>query len=158
VKAVADQGVDVAVQAIQAEAAGLGLSTDTRAALGQRLAADAADLKRRIAASHSTHDWHGSAAEQYGQRLAADVVPLVGADLGQQALSAALSGDLQRAAALRQQASALANDWPARLQQRMQVLRPQVQALCPDIRRLAALQQGVRDGNGRPLDLLRTGS
>ena len=43
----------------------------------------------------------------------------------------------------------------ATLQQRMQALRPQIAALCPSIRRLAELQQGVRDGNGRPLNLLQ---
>jgi hypothetical protein len=156
-KAVADRGVDVAVQAIRSEAAGLNLGANTRAELDRRLAADAADLKQRIAASHSTHDWHGTAANEYAQRLATDIVPLLAADLGQQALSAALSGDLQGAAALRERASSLASDWPARLQQRMQVLRPQIEALCPDIRRLATLQQGVRDGQGQPLDLLQAG-
>lgn len=157
VKAVADQGVDVAVQAIRSEAGGLNLGADTRAELDRRLAADAADLKQRIAASHSTHDWHGTAANQYAQRLASDIVPLLAADLGQQALSAAMSGDLQGAAALRDRASNLANTWPARLQQRMQVLRPQIEALCPDIQRLASLQQGIRDDQGRPLDLLEVG-
>ena len=155
VKAVAGQGVDVAVQAIRSEADGMNPSADTRAELDRRLAVDAADLKRRIAASHSTHDWHGTAASQYAQRLATDIVPLLAADIGQQALTAALSGDLQGAAALRERASRLANAWPARLQQRMQVLRPQVEALCPDIRRLATLQQAIRDDQGRPLDLLQ---
>jgi len=157
VKAVADQGVDVAVQAVRTEAGGLNLAADTRAELDRRLATDAADLKSRIAASHSTHDWHGTAANQYAQRLATDVVPLLAADLGQQALTAALGGDLQGAAALRERASNLANAWPARLQQRMQVLRPQIEALCPDIQRLATLQQGVRDNRGQPLDLLLVG-
>lgn len=155
VKAVADQGVDVAVQAIRSEADGLNLGADTRVELDRRLAADAADLKQRIAASDSTHDWHGSAADQYTQRLAADIVPLLAADLGQQALTAAMSGDLQAAAALRDRASSLADTWPARLQQHMQVLRPQIEALCPDIQRLASLQRGMRDGQGRALDLLQ---
>ncbi|MDO1527569.1 DUF2884 family protein [Fulvimonas sp. R45] len=155
VKAVADRGVDMAVAAVQAEAAGLDLGADTRAELDRRLAAHAAELKRRIAASRSTHDWHGTAAEQYAQGIATDLMPLVAADLGQQALAAAMSGDLQTAAALRERASALATDWPARLQARMQGLRPQVQALCPDIQRLAELQQGLRDGAGRPLELLQ---
>jgi hypothetical protein len=156
VKAVADHGVDVAAQAVRDEAAGLGLGADTRAELERRLAADAAELKRRIAASRSTHDWHGTAADAYAQRLAADIAPLLAADLGQQALTAAMGGDLQTAAALRERASALAaGDWQARLQRRMQVLQPQVEALCPAVRRLASLQQGVRDGAGRPLDLLQ---
>lgn len=154
VKAVADHGVDVAVQAVRDEAAELHLDAATQAQLAQRLAVDAASLKQRIAASDSTHDWHGDAAEQYAQQMATDIVPLIAADLGQQALTDAMSGDLQDAAALRDRAANLAQDWPVILRQRLQVLRPQIEALCPDIRRLAALQQGVRDGQGQPLDLL----
>ena len=37
----------------------------------------------------------------------------------------------------------------------MQALRPQVEALCPAISRLAELQQGVRPRNGQPLHLLQ---
>jgi hypothetical protein len=156
VKTVAAHGVDVAVQAVRDEAAGLNLGAGTRAELERRLVADAADLKRRIAASHSTHDWHGTAADQYAQRLAGDVVPLLATDLGQQALNAAMAGDLQGAAALRDRATALASDGPARLRRRIeQALRPQVDALCPAVRRLASLQQDVRDGAGHPLDLLQ---
>jgi len=44
-----------------------------------------------------------------------------------------------------------------RLERRMQALRPQVEALCPAIDRLAELQQGVRGSNGRPLNLLQIG-
>ena len=39
----------------------------------------------------------------------------------------------------------------------MQALQPQIAALCPAIRRLAELQQGVRGADGRPLDLLQVG-
>jgi hypothetical protein len=39
----------------------------------------------------------------------------------------------------------------------MQALRPQIQALCPAIQRLASLQQGVPGGDGRPLNLLQVG-
>ncbi|WP_329741637.1 DUF2884 family protein [Dyella sp. A6] len=155
VKAVADHGVDVAVQTVRSQAASLGLDTATRVELDQRLAADAVSLKQRIAASYSTHDWHGAVAEQYEQELASDIVPLIVADLGRQALTAAMGGDLQRAAELRDRAAALATDGPALLRQRMNVLRPQVAALCPDIRQLATLQQGLPAGDGRMLDLLQ---
>jgi hypothetical protein len=157
VKAVADRGVDLAVETMREQAVNLNLSADTRAELDHRLADDASQLKQRIAASQSTHDWDGGAANQYANQIAGDIVPLLAADLGQQALNAAMSGDLQAAASLRDRASTLATQLQPRLQQRMQALRPQIQALCPDIHRLAELQQGVRGGNGQPLDLLQIG-
>ena len=95
--------------------------------------------------------------DQTMNQIAADLVPLLAADLGQQAINAALNGDLQTAASLRDRAATLATDLQPRLQQRMQALRPQVEALCPSIQRLAELQQGVRGSNGRPLNLLQIG-
>jgi hypothetical protein len=157
VKAVINRGVDVAVQAVQQQADGLHLDAETRAELQRRLAAHAADLHQRVAASQSTHDWHGDAADQYANQVASEIAPLIASALGQQAISAAMSGDLQQAAALRDQAADLTSGFQARLQQRLQVLRPDIQALCPDIRRLAELQQGIRAGNGRPLNLIQIG-
>ena len=157
VRSVARHGVDIAVQGLHEEAAGMGLGADTRAELDRRLQADAASLKQRIAASNSTHDWQGGAMEQTIDRIEGDLLPLIAADLGQQALDAAMSGDLQAAAGLRDRAANLATQLEPRMQQRMQALRPQIEALCPAIRQLAALQQGVRDGKGRPLDLLQIG-
>jgi TolA-binding protein len=86
-----------------------------------------------------------------------DVAPLLASALGQQAVSAALSGDLQQAAALRDRASNLASGFQPRLQRRLQVLRPQIQQLCPDIERLSELQQGLRASNGRLLNLVQVG-
>lgn len=157
VRAVAQDGVDMAVQAMRAEADGMGLSAASKAEFDRRLAAHASDLKRRIAASHSTHDWQGDAANAYMNQIAADLLPLLAADLGQQAINAALAGDLQAAASLRDRAADLATELQPRLQQRMQALRPQIQALCPSIQRLAELQQGVRGSDGRPLNLLQVG-
>lgn len=157
-KAVARNGVDLAVQAVRAETGGLGLAADTRAELERRLAAHAADLKRRIDASSSTHDWQGDAFDRYAGDIAADIAPLLVADLGQQAVSAAVSGDLDAAASLRDRAASLGGDLQPRLERRMQALRPQIQALCPSIRRLAELQRGVRDARGHPLDLLDIGA
>ncbi|MGA0586943.1 DUF2884 family protein [Dyella sp. KRB-257] len=153
-RAVARRGVDIAVQALHQEAAGMGLGAAARSELDQRLAADAAELRQRIAASQSTHDWQGDAARQLGNRMAADLTPIVAGDLGQQALQAAMSGDLDTAARLRDRAADLATALRPRLERRMQALAPAVDALCPSIHRLAELQQGVRDAAGRPLDLL----
>jgi hypothetical protein len=158
VRAVADAGVDLAARAMHDEAANLHLAPATMAELDRRLAARAAELRQRIAQSNSTHDWQGDLAQQYADRIAGDLVPLVAADLGQQALAAAMNGDLDEAARLRDQAADLATRMQPRLQRRMQALRPQVQALCPSIHRLADLQQGVRAADGRPLDLVQAGS
>ena len=154
VRRVAARGVDLAIEAVRAETAPLGLGADTQAELGQRLASHAADLKRRIAASHSTRDWQGEAFERQVDGIVADVAPLIAADLGQQAIDAALSGDLDTAASLRDRAADLASDLQPRLERRMQALQPDIEALCPAIRELHALQLGLRGSDGRPLHLL----
>lgn len=155
VRAVADAGVDLAVRAVHEEAAGMQLAPATLADLDRRLAAHASQLKQRIAQSNSTHDWQGDAAQQLADRIVGDLAPLVAADLGQQALAAAMNGDLAEAARLRDQAADLATQLQPRLQRRMQALRPRVQALCPAIQRLADLQQGVRGADGQPLNLVQ---
>lgn len=157
VKTVAQNGVDMAVRAVQAEAGGLGLSAETRTELDQRLHARASDLKSRIAASRSTHDWDGDVTSAYANQTVADLLPLIAGDLGQQAIDAALSGDLQAASTLRDRAASLSTEIQPRLLSRMQALKPQIQALCPAIQQLAELQQGVQTSNGQPLDLLQTG-
>ncbi|HEX8777199.1 MAG TPA: DUF2884 family protein [Rhodanobacter sp.] len=157
VRTVAEHGVDLAAQGLRQEAAGMGLGADAQVQLDQRLAADAASLKQRIAASNSTHDWQGGAMDRYVSQIESDLLPLIAADLGEQALGAAMSGDLQTAAGLRDRAANVATQLEPRMRQRMQALRPQIEALCPAIRQLATLQQGVRDGKGRPLDLLQIG-
>lgn len=156
-KVVAQNGVDLLAQSMREESAGLALSADAQAELNRRLAARVAELKQHIAASTSTHDWQGDMANQYAQQIAGDVGPLLAGDLGQQAISAAVSGDLQAAASLRDRATDLGTQLQPRLARRMQALRPQIQALCPAIQRLDELQQGVRDADGRPLSLLHIG-
>jgi hypothetical protein len=152
---VARNGVDMAVQALRAEADGMQLDAATHAEFERRLAAHASELKRRISVSQSTRDWQGDAANQLMNQVAGDLLPLLAGDLGQQAVSAALAGDLQAAASLRDRATMLATGLQPRVQARLQALRPQIEALCPSIRQLASLQQGVRGSNGQPLDLLQ---
>lgn len=156
VRAVAQNGVDIAVQAVRAEASGMHLSAETRAELDQRLTDHARELKQRIAASRSTHDWSADAINQYANQIAGDLMPLIASDMGQQAINAALNGDLQAASALRDQAAGLATQIQPRLLRRMQTLRPQIQALCPSIDALSELQEGVRASNGQPLELIQT--
>ena len=155
VRTVARNGVDMAVQALRAEADGMQLDAATRAEFERRLAVHASELKRRISVSQSTRDWQGDAANQVMNQVAGDLLPLLAGDLGQQAVSAALAGDLQAAASLRDRAAALATGLQPRVQARLQALRPQIEALCPSIRQLASLQQGVRGSNGRALNLLQ---
>lgn len=157
VRQVGRHGVDLAVQALRDEAAGLPLSPATRQALDRKLADDAASLRQRIDTSQSTRDWQGDAARQLGEQFAADLTPIVAGDLGQQALQAAMSGDLDTAARLRDEAADLATALQPRLQRRLQALQPEVDALCPAIDRLAGLQQGWRDAAGRPLRLIDIG-
>ena len=155
VRTVARNGVDLAAQALRTEADGMGLGADTRAEFNRRLEVHATELKRRISVSQSTHDWQGAAADQAMNQIAGDLLPLLAADLGQQAINAALGGDLQTAARLRDRAADIATALRPRLQSRLQALRPQIEALCPSIRQLAALQQGVRGSDGQLLDLLQ---
>jgi hypothetical protein len=155
VRRVAQNGVDMAVQGMRAEAAGMGLGADTSAEMNRRLDTHANELKRRIAVSQSTHDWQGDFADQSMNQIGADLLPLLASDLGQQAINAALSGDLQTAADLRDRAASLATQLQPRMEHRMQALRPQIQALCPAIEQLASLQQGVAGSNGQRLNLLQ---
>jgi hypothetical protein len=155
VRAVARNGVDMAVAGMREELSSLGLSADTRAEFESRLARHAAELKQRITDSNSTHDLQGDLAARYENEIVADLGPLVAGDLAQQAVGAAMNGDMQAAADLRDRGTLLATQLQPRMQQHMQALRPQIAALCPAIRRLAELQQGVRDGNGQPLRLLQ---
>lgn len=156
-KAVARNGVDLLAKAVRDETAQLSLSAETQAELDRRLAARAQELKQRITTSESTHDWQGDMADRYANQIASDIMPLLANDLGQQAVNAAVSGDLQAAASLRDRATDLATELRPRLEQRMQALRPQFQALCPDIQRLAELQQGIRASNGQALNLIHVG-
>lgn len=157
VRNVAANGVDLAIKAVRAETTSLGPNADTQTQLDAKLAAQAAELKRRIAASTSTHDWQGSTFDHYADTIAADIAPLLAADLAQQAVAAAINGDLAAAASLQAHAADLTGDLQPRLERRMQALRPQIQALCPSIRSLHELQRDVRGSNGRPLDLLDVG-
>jgi hypothetical protein len=154
VRALATQAVDVASDALHAQAAAIDLDPATRRELDRRLAAHAATIKRRIAASSSTRDWHGDALAREKDALVADIAPLLAAALARQAVQDALAGDVEGAADLQARAAALATDLQPALERRLAAMRPRVEALCPSLQRLAELQAGWRDADGRPLDLL----
>ncbi|HET6588226.1 MAG TPA: DUF2884 family protein [Oleiagrimonas sp.] len=141
VKAIADRGVDLAAQAVreQATASASGASGE----LDARLASISADLKARIATSHSSHDWQGPAFQQYVNQTVASIVPLLASGLVQRAVTVALSGDIDAAARLRQRATHMATELRTRIRQKLQVLRPQVQVLCPSLQRMDQLESGI---------------
>lgn len=153
-KAVARNGVDLAIKAMHAEAAAFGAGADTLAELDQKLAARGAELKQRIQLSESTHDWQDDAIERYAEDVVRDIGPTLVTDLSQQAIEAAVGGDLDAAAALRDRTANLGSELRPRLHRRMRALRPQIEALCPSLRRLRDLQRDIRGANGSQLDLL----
>ena len=155
VRTVARHGLSVAVQTLREQAAQLPLSAPGRSLLERRLDAWQTTLLQRITSSNSTHDWQGDVAQAYAQKVGAELVPIVTSDLGQQAVSAAMSGDLQKAADLRDQATGMLTGIEPLMRQRMQALRPEIAALCPAIDKLMVLQQGIRGANGQLLNLIQ---
>lgn len=156
-KAIALRGLDLATGVVRDETRRLVTSAEARAELDRRIGEHAAALRRRIALSTSTRDWQADAFERDVAAWSADLVPLVAADVGRGTVTAALDGDLDEAVRLQVRASELGNGLQTKIERRLRDLRPQVETLCPAIRRLYELQDGVRDGDGRPLDLLDVG-
>lgn len=154
VRRIAGDGVDLAVSALRAEAAALGLGATTREEIARRLDRHAAALKQRIATSTGTHAWQAERLERELHRIVADVAPLAASDLGQQALAATLEGDFERASDLQEKAFGLVDELQPRLERRMQPLRARIEALCPELARLQRLQRAFPDTQGRPLRLL----
>ena len=153
-RAIAQRGLDIAAGVVRSETRTLVASPQARAELDRRIAVHVAELRRRIATSDSTRDWQGAAFERDVDAMAGDLVPLLTAELGGQAVTAALGGDVDAAMALQARAGELGNGLQPKIERRLGELRPDVAALCPAIRRLQELQQGLRDGNGRALELL----
>jgi hypothetical protein len=152
---VADHGVDVAAASVRAELVTRAPEALADGELDRRLRAHVTDLHARIARSNSTHDWLGDAFDRYANDMSADLLPLVAGSLTNEAVQMAMTGDLQGAADLRDRASSLASGLPERVRQAVDGrLRPEIRALCPDIRRLAELQDGLTDARGRSLQLL----
>lgn len=159
VKALAQRAVDMSMAAIREEAASTSPKSAADSQLNQRLDARATDLKLRIANSMTSKDWRGATLNRYTAEVLSDVLPLVGGDLARQALEVALRGDLAAAGALTNRASGLRVSLEARIRSRLEVLRPEVDKLCPAFRRLDALEAAVGTalpGGGR-LNLLEVG-
>lgn len=154
VKAVAREGVQLAQKALRAEVAALRPSAAAQRQVDAILMRRAGELERRIDASMDTRDWSEDALRGWIDQVAGEVVAPLASDLGAQAMAAVAEGDLATAADLHARAADVGNGIEARLERRLQALRPRVEALCPSIRRLAGLQQGLRDADRKALDLL----
>ncbi len=154
VKAVAERGIELVLVALRAQMDELAPSTPARMHIEQQLAQAAATLKQRIARSSSTREWSAPVLQAQVEAVAGEVARTLAEDTAQRSLAAALEGDAQTALALPAQVGDLAAQVRPRIARQLRQLHPQVQALCPALRRLAELQQGVRDAQGYALDLL----
>lgn len=158
VKAIANDGVDLAARAVRDEAGTAAPGAVASGELDRVLNARVADIKRRIAASQSTRDWQEDAMRAYAQEILSDVTPVLTQDVGGEAMQLAMNGDLQGAAALRDRVASVSTGGQARVVARLEAaLKPRIQALCPSIRQLGDLQSGLHDASGRPLLLLEVG-
>jgi hypothetical protein len=159
VKALAQRAVEMSIAAIREEAASTSPKSAADPQLNQRLEARARNLKMRIANSRTSKDWRGATLNRYIAEVLSDVLPLVGGDLARQAVEVALRGDLAAASALTNRTAGLRASLEARIRNRLEVLRPEADKLCPALRRLDALESAVGTtlpGGGR-LDLLEVG-
>ena len=159
VKALAQRAVEMSIAAIREEAAATSPKSAADPQLNQRLDARARDLKLRIANSTTSKDWRGATLNRYTAEVLSDVLPLVGGDLARHAIEVALRGDLAAASALTNRVAGLRASLQARIRNRLEMLRPEIDKLCPALRRLDALESAVGaalPGGGR-LDLLEVG-
>jgi len=143
VKALAQRAVDISMAAIREEATAASPKSAANPQLNQRLQARARDIKTRIANSTTSKDWRGASFNRYMVEVLADVLPLVGGDLAQQAVEVALRGDLAAANALKNRAIELRASLDARILKRLEVLQPEIDKLCPELRRLDALESDM---------------
>lgn len=89
----------------------------------------------------------------------AEFVPSFVGDIVSGALTAAFSGDEQRANALEARANRLEKDIQAKVETRAKALEARADALCPQVRRIDAIENKIeyRLPNGSRLELLRAG-
>jgi hypothetical protein len=157
VKAVAQYGLSLASQAIYLDLQDIQLDANSRYQLKSSLNSSFGGLQQRIQNSQSTRDWHGDAFDQYTNQIVGNIAPIITEGLGKQIAAATAQGDLSKAADLTERGANLATRLQGDVQQQLQPLQPKLEALCPAIRQLAELQQGLHDGRGGRLDLLQLG-
>jgi DUF2884 family protein len=159
VKQLGQRAVDLSAVAVREEAAHVSPRSATNPQLNARLSARASDLKARIAQSRTSKDWRGAAFNRYAAQTIADVLPLIGGDMAEQALQVALRGDLAGARALSDRAAGLRGALEQRIRAKLDVLEPEVEKLCPSLRALDRLESGMtaRLPDGSQLNLLEVG-
>lgn len=159
IRGLGTRAVDLMAVAVKEEAAATSPKSAANPKLNAQLAQRVADFKARIANSNTSREWHGNAFNRYAAAALVDVVPLVAGDLAQQALDATLRGEFSRAGALGERAAGVRAALERRIRARLAELAPDVEKLCPSLRRLDALESAVqaRLTDGTRLDLLQVG-
>ncbi len=159
IKTLAQRGVDLGVFAIREEAARASPVSAADPRVNARVDARARELKARIANSRTSKEWHARALNGYLTPVLADVTQLVAGDLAQKALALTLKGDLSGAVALTDRAVGLRASLEARIRAKLETLQPEIEKLCPSLRKLDALETGVTRNlpDGSRLNLVETG-
>jgi hypothetical protein len=155
IKTIGQRGVDLMVAAIREEAAKASPQSAASPELNARVDARAEELKRRIAASRSSKEWHPDAIAGYMTGVVADVAPLIAGDLSQKAVDLTMKGDLSGVMALTDKALQLRASLEQRIRTRLETLQPQIDRLCPSLRELDRLESSI--GAAR-IDLIKVES
>lgn len=158
IRILAQRGVDLGVFAIREEAASASPVSAADPRLNARVDARAQELKTRIANSRTSKEWHARALNGYLAPVLADVAPLIAGDLAQKALELTLKGDLSGAAALTNRAAGLRASLETRIRTKLETLQPEIEKLCPSLRKLDALETSVTQSlpDGSRLNLIET--
>lgn len=151
VRDLGQRGLGLVVAAVRSEVAAAVPGPAARAGFERRLNSEAAALRREIATTTTTRDWRPDVLEPRLQRLGAELVTELARGAGVEALARAMAGDPSAALLAGQ---GLASLDPEQIARALTPLEAQIRGLCPDLRELQELQQGLRDAGGRPLALL----
>lgn len=159
IKTLAQRGVDLSVFAIREEAASASPVSAADPRVNARVDARAREIKTRIANSRTSKEWNARALNGYLTPVLADVAPLIAGDLAQKALELTLKGDLSGAVALTDRAAGLRASLETRIRTKLETLQPEIEKLCPSLRKLDALETSVtqRLPDGSRLNLVETG-
>jgi hypothetical protein len=155
IKTIGQRGVDLMVAAIREEAAKASPQSAASPELNARVDARAQELKRRIADSRTSKEWHPDAIAGYMTGVIADVAPLIAGDLSQKAVDLTMKGDLSGVMALTDKALQLRASLEQRIRTRLETLQPQIDRLCPSLRELDRLESSI--GAAR-IDLIKVDS
>jgi hypothetical protein len=160
IKTIAAHGVDLMVLAIREEAGKASPDSAADPQINARVDARARDLKLKIVNSTTSKEWHVDALQGYMALMLSDVAPLITGDLAQKALDLTMKGDLAGVVALKDRAAALRTSLEARIRARLEVLQPDIDRLCPSLRELDRLENGVARAlpDGSRLNLIKLDS